>query len=116
MGGTSIVPSGKIMPVYYQYYVGGQGTVRGITDNKYYGRYFAIGNFEYRFPFIRGTRGALFTDIGDAWGGNTDWPDFKLHAGVGMGIMLNTPFGPVRVDGAYSSNHFKGYFGMGNPF
>lgn len=116
MGGTSIVPSGKIMPVYYQYYVGGQGTVRGITDNKYYGRYFAIGNFEYRFPFIRGTRGALFTDIGDAWGGNTDWPNFKLHAGVGMGIMLNTPFGPVRVDGAYSTNHFKGYFGMGNPF
>lgn len=116
MGGTSIVPSGKIMPVYYQYYVGGQGTVRGITDNKYYGRYFAIGNFEYRFPFIRGTRGALFTDIGDAWGGNSDWPNFKLHAGVGMGIMLNTPFGPVRIDGAYSSNHFKGYFGMGNPF
>lgn len=44
--------------------------------------------------------GAAFVDVGQVWPRNPDFRDLEMSPGVG--IRYNTPFGPVRVDVAYS--------------
>ncbi len=56
---------------------------------------------ELRFALADGVLGgAAFVDVGQVWPGNPDLGD--LEASPGVGIRYNTPFGPLRVDLAYS--------------
>ena len=56
---------------------------------------------ELRFQFAGGVLGgAAFVDVGQVWPRNPDIRDLEMSPGVG--IRYNTPFGPVRVDLAYS--------------
>ena len=39
-------------------------------------------------------------DCGNVWGGEFTYHLNELRYSVGLGIRINTPIGPVRVDGA----------------
>ncbi len=56
---------------------------------------------ELRFQFVGGVLGAAaFVDVGQVWPHDPDFRDLEMSPGVG--IRYNTPFGPLRVDLAYS--------------
>jgi outer membrane protein insertion porin family len=124
--------SGRKVPIYEKFFVGGLQTLRGFE----YGRGGPIDengeplgsekmmafNSELLFPLSReiGLRGAIFWDIGkgfDKWGDIT-----PLKTGVGVGIRWFSPLGPIHLDLGFNLNPKKGEkqrvfdFAMGTVF
>jgi len=91
---------GDEVPIYDRLYLGGSNTLRGF-------RYRDVGpkdedgepiggnnlwraTIEWTFPIVEKIRGALFYDVGAVDGG--------INSDVGIGVRLDLPIGPVRID------------------
>ncbi len=110
-----------------QYFVGGAETLRGYPDDRFWGNRLFLASAELRLPLDpRGTvTGVLFSDVGDAWGATElnreDIPGFQQHSsfkanvGVGVGLRLKTPVGPVRLDYAVGEGS-RTHFGVSQSF
>lgn len=86
------------IPVGEYFWVGGANTVRGYFSNEFkYGTKRLLGNVEYRCTFNEMLQGVIFFDWGNAW--NAGAPTFdEFLSGRGLGLRLNTPMGPIRLD------------------
>lgn len=97
--------------------LGGSDTLRGYEDDQFKGKKMYAATFEYRFPIAKKVQGVLFTDAGSTWGideGKIPWytDDDSLNWSVGVGIRLQTPIGPIRLDyGHGDRNKFNFSFG-----
>ncbi len=113
--GTMGYGSGHI-PYMQKFAVGGIDTLRGYRDDQFKGNRMFTGTMEYRFPVAKRVQAALFVDVGNAW--QSDSFDFiqDLKTGLGMGIRLVTPFGPIRVDYAFGSQGGRTHFSFGGQF
>lgn len=102
--------------------VGGQNSVRGYRDGQFSGNRMLMGIMEYRFPLMNKVQGALFTDVGDAWGGKSwgSWSsieeDLDLHASVGLGLQMQTPIGALRLDYGWGEDGGRLHFNVGGNF
>ncbi len=90
-------------PPYEQFYSNGFNVIRGYPENGFlFGKQFAIGSAELRFPIFNPVSGVVFADIGEFWPISTTREDLNqglpFKYGVGLGIRLNTPMGPLRLD------------------
>jgi outer membrane protein insertion porin family len=110
------------LPIYEKFYVGGINTVRGfeygmagprdINNEPIGARNMVVFTTEWIFSLSReiGLRGALFFDIGRAWG--TDSGGFVRNRGIAMGagpgIRWFSPFGPIRIDLGFNLNPKEG--------
>ncbi|ALF60460.1 autotransporter assembly complex protein TamA [Psychrobacter urativorans] len=92
------------VPYKLRFFAGGDQSIRGYDYNslsaidKGYltgGQILAVGSAEYNYEFKPGFRGAVFSDVGNAYDKdfNTD-----TKVGVGVGIRWASPVGVVRVD------------------
>ncbi len=102
------------MPESALFDLGGQTTLRGYRDDQFEGKKAMLGTVEYRFPLASKVQGAVFSDFGDAWTG--DYDDFEIHASVGVGFMLNTPLGPLRLDYGRGEDGGRTHFSFGGSF
>lgn len=97
--------------------LGGSDTLRGYEDDQFKGKKMYAATLEYRFPIAKKVQGVLFTDAGSTWGideGKIPWytDDDSLNWSVGVGIRLQTPIGPIRLDyGHGDRNKFNFSFG-----
>lgn len=97
--------------------LGGSDTLRGYEDDQFKGKKMYAATLEYRFPITKKVQGVLFTDAGSTWGideGKIPWytDDDSLNWSVGVGIRLQTPIGPIRLDyGHGDRNKFNFSFG-----
>ena len=57
----------------------------------------AMGSLEYTFPLISRIRGAAFFDFGNVYETPGDFLS-GIVASVGMGVRLNLPVGPIKLD------------------
>ncbi|OQX54141.1 MAG: outer membrane protein assembly factor BamA [Candidatus Omnitrophica bacterium 4484_213] len=99
------------VPIYERFYAGGAGTIRGYKYRKVGPRVFGepvggnsmlIANSELTFPLIkRVIKAALFYDLGNVWAKSSDIDLSDLKAGAGLGIRINTPIGPLKLDYGY---------------
>ena len=136
MGGAT---SGQ-MPFSEQYFVGGAETLRGYQEDRFWGKYMLLASGEYRMPLGPSLTGVAFVDCGDAWGapiqyrqtvgvdqqGNPGLVDvingfaqhsnFSPNLGYGVGIRVNTPLGPLRLDYGFGSEGSRAHFSIGNVF
>jgi outer membrane protein insertion porin family len=110
--GYVIENSGKDLPDYERFYLGGINSLRGFDwrsvgpvneDGIEIGgdRYVQF-NLEYIFPIIKdaGFMGLFFYDIGNAFeGGPIDFEDLRESAG--FGIRWYSPMGPLRLERGY---------------
>lgn len=100
--------------------LGGSNTLRGYEDDQFKGKKMYAATLEYRFPIAKKVQGVLFTDAGSAWGldrGKIPWydDDDSLNWSVGVGLRLQTPIGPIRLDYGHGDQN-KFHFGFGTQF
>ena len=128
------------VPIYERFYAGGGQSIRGYKERKVGpkdangdpigGRLLGIGNIEVIFPLIQDEekkraiiKGVVFCDSGYVWADPGDFDMDNLHTGVGLGVRIATPIGPVRLDYGYPLDIDPGepkegriHFRMGHTF
>ncbi len=102
------------MPESAQYKIGGQDTLRGYRDDQFRGNSMYLATVEYRFPIVSKVQGALFTDWGAAW--NSGWNPQGTHGSIGIGMQLQTPVGPIRLDWGHGTQGNRVHFSVGGTF
>jgi len=114
MGLGSAMWGSDEIPIYDRFYAGGANTIRGYKERRVGprdpgsnepigGEAILLGNAEATFPiYEKILKGAVFYDVGNVWRRAEDFiAGGKYRAGVGVGIRVKTPIGPVRVDWGY---------------
>jgi outer membrane protein insertion porin family len=97
------------IPIYERFFAGGAYTIRGYEERKVGpidpvskdplgGNSLLVGNIEYLYPIFDFLKVAAFYDIGNVWSklGGIDLGDLK--SGLGFGLRLKTPIGPIMLD------------------
>ncbi len=101
---------------FNQFKVGGQNSLRGYRDDQYRGDHMILATLEYRFPIVSKVQGAIFTDWGGAWFDDFMPKSGAIHGSVGVGLALNTPLGPLRLDYGRGSKGGRVHFSVGGVF
>ena len=99
--------------------LGGADSLRGYEDDQFRGKKMYNATLEFRFPLVKKVTGVLFADIGDAWDApNVTWYDSKksFNYGVGAGVRVTTPIGPVKLDYGVGKDENKFHFSFGTQF
>jgi len=111
--------SGKLLPDYATFYLGGMNSVRGFdwreihaTDDQgkeIGGNKFVQFNFELQIPLFKkqGLIGVLFYDAGEVFGDDADHSS-GMRQSVGYGIRWYSPVGPIRLENGYILNPREG--------
>ena len=78
---------------------------------------------ELRFPLFRSLFGATFVDAGQVWRRFEDARGKDVEVASGLGLMIKTPAGPLRIDYAWRLTHqdkieprAQFHFSIGNPY
>lgn len=106
------------MPLSQRFTMGGSDTLRGYEDDQFRGNSMVKATLEYRFPIVKKVQGVLFTDNGYAWD-KRHQDDFDLGLiknSVGVGMRINSPLGPVKLDYGYGRDGGKFHFSFGGQF
>ncbi|MEM4248005.1 MAG: outer membrane protein assembly factor BamA, partial [Candidatus Nanoarchaeia archaeon] len=113
-GQTQRIGSGKMVPLYERYFLGGGDTIRGFpyrsispvdyNDDQYGGESMLLGNIELTHPIYRFIKGAVFTDFGNVW--EKAWNmnmNNAINVGAGYGLRIKVPYinAPIKLDLAY---------------
>ena len=121
------------VPIFDRYFLGGANNLRGFGYRKVGpkdvrhepigGNTYANATAEYTFPIVERIRGAFFFDIGNVWEESFQYRFSSICSDVGIGIRLNLPIGPLRLDYGYplqsvgnAGNAGKIQFSMGYQF
>ena len=116
-----------------QFFVGGAETLRGYREDRFWGDHMLVLSSEFRMPMGKNLTGVVFADYGDAWGpvegiepvfaidGKTaenfdQHESFDPNVGVGIGIRVVTPIGPLRLDYGIGSDGARTHFSIGHAF
>ena len=99
---------------------GGSNTLRGYEDDQFKGKKMYATTLEYRFPIAKKVQGVVFGDGGSTWGidnGQIPWykDDDSFNWSVGVGLRLQTPIGPIRLDYGHGDQN-KFHFSFGTQF
>jgi outer membrane protein insertion porin family len=115
--------SGDQVPVFDRLYLGGSNNLRGFPFREVGpqdeqgqpigGNSMARATVEFTFPIIEKARGAIFYDTGfvnsEAWSFGFN----HIASDIGVGIRLDLPIGPLRLDYGYPIQR-DGYNGGGH--
>jgi len=115
------------LPLFEYFIAGGADTLRGYVEDRFWGAHVLLSSMEVREPITKRLRGVVFVDAADAWGGESPTalpglvvrpPDreFNLHVGVGAGVRVDTPIGPLRFDWGVGEEGGRFHFGIGHPW
>jgi outer membrane protein insertion porin family len=99
------------VPIFDRYFLGGANTLRGFTyrdvgpkdvdGEPTGGNTYFNATAEYTFPIVERIRGAVFFDIGEVERDAYSFSLSDLHSDAGIGVRLNLPIGPLRLDYGY---------------
>ena len=115
--------AGSSVPIYERLFLGGSNNLRGFPFREVGpqdengeptgGQSMARTTIEWTFPIIEKARGAVFYDMGfvnsDAWSFGFN----HMASDVGIGLRLDLPIGPLRLDYGYPVMR-DGYHGGGH--
>jgi outer membrane protein insertion porin family len=99
---------GNGVPIFDRLYLGGANNMRGFNfrevgpvdeyGNPIGGNSLAYITFELTFPIVSRVRGAVFTDMGFVNVSPGDFGTSNANVDAGVGLRLDLPIGPIRVD------------------
>jgi outer membrane protein insertion porin family len=107
IAGVSAWAGGDRVPIFDRLYLGGANNLRGFkfrdvgpvdeNDEPIGGNSLWRFTAEYTFPIMDKIRGAVFYDVGSV--GSASWDlGGQVNSDVGVGVRLDLPIGPVRLD------------------
>lgn len=98
---------GDRVPIYDRLYLGGANNLRGFkfrdvgpkdeNGEPIGGNSLIRATIEYTFPVVEKVRGAVFYDVGGVSSGSYSFGG-DINSDVGIGVRLDLPIGPVRID------------------
>ena len=107
IGNVTTWAGGDRVPIFDRLYLGGANNLRGFRfrdvgpkdddGQPIGGLSLARATIEYTFPVIDKVRGALFYDVGMVGEGSYSY-NGDLNSDIGIGVRLELPIGPVRID------------------
>ncbi len=112
-GGYVDALSGKILPDYERFYLGGMNSLRGFDwrdialededGDDIGGNQFVQFNVEFLFPLIEkaGVVGVLFYDTGNVYDTSENVDFGNLRQSAGFGFRWYSPMGPIRIENGY---------------
>lgn len=112
-GGYITEISGKLLPDYEKFYLGGINSMRGfdwrgifVPDEeglKTGGHKYVQLNLEYIFPLVKkaGLMGVIFYDTGNVYGKDESIDLGRLRESTGAGFRWFSPVGPIRIEYGY---------------
>ncbi len=106
------------LPISERFFAGGAYTIRGYEERKVGpvdnnsdplgGASMVVGNIEYTYPLFSFLKVAAFYDVGNVWERLGDIFSCKdangvvnsggLKSGIGLGLRIKTPIGPIMLD------------------
>ncbi len=102
---------GNGVPIFDRLYLGGSNNLRGFNfrevgpvdshDNPIGGLAMSYATAEFTFPIMSRIRGAVFGDIGFVNSSVDLFSTDNVNADIGVGLRLDLPIGPIRVDYGY---------------
>ena len=108
LGSSNSSNYGSGVPIFDRLYLGGANNMRGFNfrevgpmdsqGNPIGGNSLGYITFELTFPIITRVRGAIFTDAGFVNANAYDFGTAGANVDIGIGVRLDLPIGPVRVD------------------
>lgn len=101
---------------FNQFRVGGQSTLRGYRDDQFRGSRMLLTTLEYRFPLAKKVQGIVFGDWGGAWDRGIFPHNGDMYGSIGVGVALNSPLGPVRLDYGHGKQGGRFHFNIGGGF
>lgn len=111
MGGN--VPESELLSV------GGDTVMRGFENDQFRGTKMVAATLEYRVPVHKYVSLVAFGEVGDAWDASDNaifsYPNrgFEVRTSYGLGVRLNTPLGPIRLDYGIGNGQDDGRFSFG---
>lgn len=100
-------------PIFERYFLGGGDSLRGFPYREVSpvdrnganigGQSMLLVTAEVSHPIWKFVRGAVFTDIGNAWADSFNYSLNKINIGAGYGLRIKLPYlnAPIRLDLAY---------------
>lgn len=130
-GGNS--NDGRGVPLFDRLYLGGANNMRGFDfrdvgpkdeeGNPIGGNSLGYATVEWSFPIIPRIRGSIFTDWGFVNSDSFDFSTANVNGDVGVGVRVELPIGPIRVDygfpivtDEYNNSQGKFNFNVGYQF
>ncbi len=109
----------EVVPIFERFFAGGSRSIRGYNERKVGpiddatedpigGESLLVGNIEYTIPLVDFMKLAAFYDFGNVWKNVSDFGSGELKSGVGLGLRIRTPIGPVSLDYGYPLNDEPG--------
>jgi len=115
--------NGSLVPLFERLYLGGANNLRGFpyreigpqdkTGEPLGGQSMARATIEWTFPIVEKARGAVFYDTGFVNAKSWNFGIPHNASDIGVGIRLNLPIGPLRLDYGYPLQR-DGYNGGGH--
>jgi outer membrane protein insertion porin family len=131
----SDTPDNLKLPIAVRYFAGGRISNRAFPTDRLGadgtfdsngtpigGAGMLLANLELRFRVMGQVGGSLFVDGGNVW---PSWRDISIPGmrwGAGVGVRVETPAGPFRVEYGWKLDRLPGessgelFFSFGNPF
>ncbi len=123
------------VPIYERFFAGGANTIRGYRERRVSprdpgnnepigGEAYWVANVEETFPIYPDLiKGAVFFDTGNVFDTIEDFGNGGIFSGVGAGVRIKTPIGPVKIDAGYPLDDVEGeekklrfYFNISQSF
>ncbi|HPU56084.1 MAG TPA: outer membrane protein assembly factor BamA, partial [Verrucomicrobiota bacterium] len=127
LGGTGVADAfGRtdVVPFYDRYYLGGLYSMRGYrfrsvspreegSREPIGGDTYWFGSVEYSLPLIERLRFAVFYDVGNVMESPYTYDFDNFNDNWGIGLRLNLPIGPLRLDYGFPIHHDRFNSGSG---
>lgn len=115
------------IPIYERFFAGGADTIRGYEErmvgpidpssqDPLGGNAMVVGNIEYLYPLFDFLKVAAFYDMGNVWANLGQMGTGNFKSGMGLGIRVKTPVGPIRLDYGIPMNRDPGDDTKGGRF